>query len=750
MRILPGAIGSILLCLLPVPVAVAEQNASAVWSDLQARNPPGLEFSLRLTDPHSYREGELIRAEIRFPSQSQASAQQPPPASWQFYGLLLDPAKDCGTLASPCRSSMTDGFDKPGPMLRFGQPSGAPALSLNDYLPALRPARYRVAMLARKLLLTHPNPLTDMFRYAEPPEYAVSNVVEIEVVPATKAWADQAIASSVSNLKGPEPNTREEGEQRRFAVQQLRLLDTPAAWSAALALLPVEEEYVLLRGLEASRDPARVCELMQAVVPTPSQAVSSYYLQEMARICARANLPPAPPNATKPTEPSAEQKQYWAQYREYQQIVTAKAAATLAASLALKQGDAKAIAFQTLMERVQYIRNNEPRQPLPAWLPAVNEEFTKSYAQIDRLRPRHLLGLYATTLHSPDLVPLLESVLDNWKPGDYYEAPREALHYMHAIDPARAQARIVAEVKRARTWLDASQLDLLPASAAPFTDDELIEALGAAQRAGGWNPSLRMSALAKYASPEALPRIRAIYESQKDSCQPELIAYFVRVDPAYADRVFHSHPWDIHVEPPRCTGAYFARTPPIAMGPVLERYMAVYLMQGTVPLKRAAAQSLGRFGSPAAAEPLWDAFRYFHAYWNGKEAELAQNREGDFLEMDLRNAMARGRHWIATDADLRTIESLCISQQCKVETAQDLRTWQLPLRIEASSQPGAVHGRVAQYYGIESMEALEEKLAQFPKGTRFVLTVHGDDAERATAHIQTYANAHGLSVDENR
>src|SRR5260370_33522510 len=134
MRILPGAISSILLCLLPVPVAVAQQNASAVWSDLQARNPPGLEFSLRLTDPHTYREGELIRAAIRFPSQSQASAQQPQPESWQFYGLLLDPAKDCGTLVSPCRSSTTEVFDKSGPMLRFEQ-SGPPALSLNDYPP---------------------------------------------------------------------------------------------------------------------------------------------------------------------------------------------------------------------------------------------------------------------------------------------------------------------------------------------------------------------------------------------------------------------------------------------------------------------------------------------------------------------------------------------------------------------------------------------------------------------------------------
>ena len=317
---------------------------------------------------------------------------------------------------------------------------------------------------------------------------------------------------------------------------------------------------------------------------------------------------------------------------------------------------------------------------------------------------------------------------------------------LYAIDPARAQARIVAELARERTWLDAPQLEMLPASATRITDDALIEALAAAQRVGGWNIQLRMTALAKYASPKALPRIKAIYESQQDSCQPELMAYFVRRDPAYADRVFHSHPWDMHVAPPRCTLRYFERTPQIAMAPVLERYMAAYLMHGDVVLKKTAAQSLGRFGSPAATGPLWDAFRYFHDYWKGKQTELAQNREGVDLEVELRNAIARGRHWLATETDLRTIESLCVSERCLYETQQDLRAWQRPLRIGIGGQPGGIRGQVAQYYGIESMEALEEKLGQFPKGTQFVLTVNGDGADGAAVRVRKFAAAHGLTV----
>jgi hypothetical protein len=277
----------------------------------------------------------------------------------------------------------------------------------------------------------------------------------------------------------------------------------------------------------------------------------------------------------------------------------------------------------------------------------------------------------------------------------------------------------------------------LPPAAARIADDELIAGLADAQRSGGWNVGLRMTALAKYGTPKALPRVKAIYESQQDSCQPELVAYFVRVDPAYADRIFHSHPWDVKAEPPRCTGMIFDRTPRIAMGPVLEKYMAAYLMQGTVYLKKAAAQSLGRFGSPAALGPLWDTFRYFHDYWKGKEAELTRNGEGEGLEIELRNAIARGRHWLATDADLRLLESLCVSERCRYETQQDLRAWQKPLRLELRGQANAT---VAQYYQFESLADIEEKLGQFPKGTQFELT-SAPGASEAAAEIRKFGVA---------
>jgi hypothetical protein len=608
----------------------------------------------------------------------------------------------------------------------------APMISLNAFLPSLRPGRYRVAALARKHVLTHREPTSSTYGYAEPAQYAVSNTIELQIVASSPKWVAQAIAASVATLKGPEPNGGPAYEARHAAAEQLRFLDTPASWRAVLDAMPVEEG-ILLRGLGGSHHLARICALMQSAVPAPSQAVSSYYLDNLGRICANAHLPappppnPPPPPGGKPAEPTAEQSRYWKEWSDYWQSAMAKASVVLAASVPGKLGEKKAIAFQTLMDRVQ------PGQPLPDWVPALEREFIKSYPALDERWQRQLLSYYSSKLRSPDLIPLLEGVLDGWKPGDYNEASQGALASLYDLDAARAQARMLAELRKDRSWLDSSNLALLPPAAAHLTDDELIAALG------GWNAGLRMTALAKYGSPQALPRVKAIYESQQDACQPELMAYFVRVDPAYADRIFHSHPWDVKVEPPRCTGEIFDRTPRIAMGPVLEKYMAAYLMQGTVYLKKAAAQSLGRFGSPAALGPLWDTFRYFHDYWKGKGGT---NAEGEGLEIELRNAIARGRHWLATDADLRLMELLCISERCRYETQRDLSAWQKPLRIELRGQANAT---VAQYYQFESLEDIEQKLGQFPKGTQFELTPAPGTGE-AAAEIRKFGAARGLGI----
>jgi hypothetical protein len=746
-----------------VPLLQA-QSGAAPWNDLRSKNPLGLSITLRLVNPHAFHQGELIAAELNLPDHPLVQ-NSPTDEQWQFAGLLLDPATDCGTAAKPCSliNSIPGGF---GAISRVGLQgrSDHQLFALNSNLPPLAPGRYHAAALARKLVLGHRAPASVSYVYSDPPQFAVSDAVEIDIVPATADWVRQTIAKSVATINRQQPGDNAGYQARQDAAQQLSFLNDPAAWIASLDLLP-NEESVLLEGLARGRPPSQICELMQARVSAPTQSVSTSYIYRLTEICARANLPPPPPipasGAVRPTAlvgvlsttppPAAmpivrpnPEMQAWSDKRlAYTEDLLSKATATLAGSLANKQPQAKWDGFSTLLQRINQVRNNRPLESDPAWVPLLTGEFVREYATVEASRKQYLLDMYASTIDSPELVPLLESVLDNWKPGDYYEAAHSALRALHRVDPARARARVIAELVKEKTWLDVASLEMVPASAVPPMDDALIQSLGRAQRPGGWNPQLSMAAIALYATPKALPRIRAIYESQQDPCQPELVAYFVRVDPTYSERVFRSHAWDMHTPPPRCAVQYFNRTPHLAMNRALEQYIAAYLMHSDVYLKSTAAQVLARYGTASTLPQLWDALRYFHDYWKGKDEELAQNGQSAGLEVDLRNSIARGRGWLVTETDLHLIESLCISDRCRQETRQDLEHWKPPLRIEVMTQFSA---RVAQYYGLESIAAMESKLTQFPRGTRFVLYAPGGQSAKTSVEIRRFATEKGLVV----
>jgi len=682
------------------------------------------QIALRVADQHPFRQGELIRAEIDVPG-SMSIGSPPPAERWQFVGILVDPPGECGTREKPCFLGAAGGRDFSGLMNGPQDPAASRNWPLNFYLPALAPGRYRVAALAKKLVLKTSPPGSWTYGYAEPPQYAVSGTVTLEIVSATADWIRQTIARCVATLR-----SSAKYQEQRDAAEQLSLLNDRAAWTASLELLP-KEEGVLLAGLSGARPAAAVCELMQERVAEPAQSVSTGYLYRLVDVCSRAHLPP----------PKDGMKEWSARQRAYTDGLMNTVTAALAASMSNKQPAPKAEAFVTLFQRVQQLRVDRPPQPDPAWLPLVSSTFVRDFESVETARKPYLLELFAGIGDSPALAPAFERVLDSWKPGDYYEAAHTALRALNRVDPARARARILAELVKDKTWLDPASLELLPASAVPPMDNALIDALARAQRPGGWNVQLAMAAIARYATAKELPRIRAIYESQEDRCQPELMAYFVRVDPAYAERVFRSHAWDMHAMPPPCTMQFFQRTPPLAMNRALEQYLAAYLMHGDINVKSMAVKALGRYGTASALPALWDALRYFHEYWQGKAAELEQNGSSIALEVELRNAIARGRGWLVSEADVHRIEALCMSRWCAGETAHDLEAMKQPLAVEIATQG---FGRVAQYSGLENVAAVEAKLAQYPRGTPFVL--YGPGESKESQEVRRFAAAHGLMV----
>jgi hypothetical protein len=415
----------------------------------------------------------------------------------------------------------------------------------------------------------------------------------------------------------------------------------------------------------------------------------------------------------------------------------------LAASLSAKRPEVKADAIEALFQQVQDVGD-------PAWLPAVRTEAVRAFPALQEYRQRQLLGGGWTYLRNSGMIPPLESIVDK-QPPNYSSAEtwRIALKRLHDLDPEAGRARLLAALRNADPRLDDSSFALLPAGVAPLLDSVLLDAMAAAGRSDGGSLDVAMTAVARYATADLLARIKAVYESRPARCQPELVAYFLRVDPAYATSVFHRHAWDMQTAPPACTLSYFERTAQLFIHPVLEEYMTTYLMHGDVAVKQRAAISLGKWGSKAAEQPLWGAFRYFHEYWKDRRAELPGFSDSLRFETELRNAVARGRNWLVTEDGLRTIESLCISESCHYETQTDLSAAKDPMRLEVTlSGDMQFRGAAAQYYGLESLDALQSKLAQFSKGSRFLLRVWGPGKEQTAAQLKQFASARGLVILE--
>jgi len=94
---------------------------------------------------------------------------------------------------------------------------------------------------------------------------------------------------------------------------------------------------------------------------------------------------------------------------------------------------------------------------------------------------------------------------------------------------------------------------------------------------------------------------------------------------------------------------------------------------------------------------------------------------------------------------LRKLEALCTSGQCVGNSREDLAAWQQPILIQFTGCPDGWRGGVAQYSGLATIGALEAKLAQFPRGTRF--RVVAGQADPATVErLLRFGSARGLTI----
>lgn len=105
--------------------------------------------------------------------------------------------------------------------------------------------------------------------------------------------------------------------------------------------------------------------------------------------------------------------------------------------------------------------------------------------------------------------------------------------------------------------------------------------------------------------------------------------YFLKYDPAVGEKLLRADFAKTGL-PPACydLGFQFVSLGRWAYSPALERLAIVSLTSDKVPVKRGAAELLGKYGRADAEKPLWDAMEYFRSWWKDREDQLDE-RIGD-------------------------------------------------------------------------------------------------------------------------
>jgi hypothetical protein len=547
----------------------------------------------------------------------------------------------------------------------LGGLSGGPAVlspkpfvierTLNEFVRFREPGAYRLHALTRRVRRIVEQPVSSppslpLMRRSEPLE-VVSNVVQFEVLPAPAEWVNQQIAAAVETLDAPAAWNDGAARQRRIqAGNVLRYLDTPEA-AATLARRMGEgndvESFSFHLGVLGSAHRRQLLPLLEQRLLAPDQPVWDRYLNTIVEL-REAIGPPA---------------ERWKLRDEYVD--------RLIRSLSAKQPAAHAISVNTLFHLSSSIASSHHPWQWPVWRPMIVKQLIADFRNLPALAQSMLLQFDWEALKSPEMAPVLREIYAN-PPAPSRDPSIEdlALRGLDELAPAEARELILAEIRQPAKRLRFETLAMLPDENLPELDELFTSRLEKGQ--------IDSLLIVRYATGDLVKRVQNAYlrhiqdlDRQKlPHCAEPLVFYFLKYDPEFGEREMRR---DLSSPPgfPACLdlGHQFQRLGRYAMSPALERLAIEFLSSPFVPVKRGAAEILGKYGSAKAEQPLWDTLIYFHSWWKGREQELKQpvGNEGMQLERTLVAALSHAGAW-ELDASARSrLLTLCTSDECITE-----------------------------------------------------------------------------------
>jgi hypothetical protein len=657
-----------------------------------------------------FRQGETITVELRYSTGGSSAA---PPAAddkrkWLIVdgdGLRLDPQVG---VVDPLADYFAGIGILSGPLPRWvpAVEEGAKPvpIDLNEWFRFDKPGTYRLFLTAH---VTNNRFSLEGSEDAPLPSIT-SNPVEFQVLPADPTWAAQELRRTIGLLDA-KGGTRDPLESCRA----LRFLGSQAAASEMIKRYSDDPicEFQYRVGLFNFPDREFAVRQMKARLSAPDQAVSEDYLETLARLSVYLLHPP-----TAPDHSPGESLSLGGLPRETYSLVQAQQSQyvwLLVDALDRKVGQARAVSLKTLFDDPFAGNATSLRAAPTALVNKLKQEFAAAFLGLTEADQDMMLRNRWEKFAGPAMLPVLRHIYEN--PSTHVFPPTSgiALRRLYELDPVQGRELILAQIESAHPRVGIETLGLLPEKELPG-------------RVGNM-PCAPQAALLAYC-------LRAEPETGRDM-----------LERAVASRATG------------CSGTVLTDTARLYMSPELETVALVVLSDPNPEIAASSATMLGRYGSPAAEQPLWQRFEQWHSVWEGREAELPDRSWGEgianssetTLEMALLNALATGQAWWVGPQELRRLRALCVSRWSGRNADATVQQGSVGPLIAVNSFGSGTYMASLSQYQLDSIEALKEKVSQFPKGTGFTLELNGSDPQEmthVTADLKAFIDERGMRI----
>ena len=733
-----------------------EQQAAA------AKNPEGVAFTVRLLSPtRVFHQGERIPIELSFTSRIPGRYRLDRAAYDRSGRLAMATYKVAPSsgVTDPLAEYFADGIFIGGGMRsipELGQEPETLVFDLNEWLRFDEPGPYRLYVQSSRLQRE-----ADADDLALEHDTVTSGVLALSILPGDPAWSAAALGDATRAYEAADDPR--DASAREEAARALRFLGTAdAAREMAARFTNGGADFDLMFGLIGSPEREAAAAALEAQLDAPGFPVIMSFLDVTARLRARLDAPAA--LGRRPADPVA--AVFWeaaaVEARAARVAADARVVDRLVGRLDGKRGAARATSVGTLLEM-------EWRRPMaggdagaPAWYPRVAALVPEVFGDLPRETQVALLDRRWSKVRSPAMLPLIQRLLAD--AGTAEELRGVALRRLYQLAPEEGRERILAAIAAPGPPLGTQAFEtlaVLPDASLPEFDDALAARFeGCIGALCNENPALSARLLVRYATAAVAGRVWAAWKSRREVAYDvtgAVMAFLGRVDPERADELAQGELARARAAgPDRVPGMdELDRAAEFGMAPPIERALLDALDDRDPRVAATAAGALARSGSAAVEPRLWRRLERWNAAWRDRSKDLRRKRffddspnqyEAD-LEGALWRAIATGSAWLTDAAGLARLDALVLTKSEKQQLAY--------MRGNRAADPIAIHlsryddgtlsATVAQYR-FDSVEALEAKLALFPRGARFVCGPHSA-LPADLLRIEAFLAARGMRLE---